>query len=251
VVVVLPLLAADDNKDSKKDGEKPEPKLVWSGEFTGRLVRLDINNGILAVQHEVPKAKTPVRKGVRGPSAEQTALKQEIARLRKDVQAKRYAYLRAVGKDKEKANEALQESIAKLEAVTSPEKPAGSGPQAAAPKGPIDLRVGDHMLVRVQQPPPAFDEKGNFKTYTQKELDELRGPDKRLPGFTGQLGALRQGQMVKVYLAPRTAAPATKDKAKEKDKSKDDEKGDKDKSKEKDDSAVPRVVMIWILDKVE
>ena len=76
-------------------------------------------------------------------------------------------------------------------------------------------------------PPPAFDEKGNFKKYTAKELKELKG-DSNLPGYEAGMDALKPGQTVKVYLAkataakqPKAAAPKEKAKPKEKEKEKD------------------------------
>lgn len=70
-----------------------------------------------------------------------------------------------------------------------------------------EVPVGDDVIVRLAQPPAATDEKGRFKRYTKKELDELRGPDKKLPGYTGTLDDLKEGAYVAVYLSRRSGGP--------------------------------------------
>lgn len=84
----------------------------------------------------------------------------------------------------------------------------------------IDLRGTDDMKVRVPNPPPGFDEKGNPKKYTAKELKELKGPNLSLPGYTGEFESLRPGQLVEVHLAKSKTPPkpVAKDKGKDPDK---------------------------------
>jgi len=105
----------------------------------------------------------------------------------------------------------------------------------------IDFQAADDMKVRCMFPPPAFDEKGNFKKYTAKELKELKG-DSNLPGYEAAMDALKPGQTVKVYLAKAKANAPAKPKAKE--------KGEKGKEKEKDaldDDTKPAIKLIVIL----
>src|SRR5439155_20913538 len=92
----------------------------------------------------------------------------------------------------------------------------------------IELQATDDMKVRTLQLPLDFDEKGRPKKYTNKEIQELRGPDQRLPGYTADFDSLKPEQTVKVYLAKKKAvaapAPAAPPKGKDKDKDKDDDK---------------------------
>ena len=60
----------------------------------------------------------------------------------------------------------------------------------------------DDMKVRLLRPPEAYDDKGNPKKYTDKELKELKGPDK-LPGYTGTLEDVKTNQLVLVYPGPQ------------------------------------------------
>jgi hypothetical protein len=72
----------------------------------------------------------------------------------------------------------------------------------------VTLPIADTLAVRVAQPPGGFDEKGNIKPHTVKELAELKGPG-NLPGYTALRDALAVGQTVKLYLAmPRAPAAA-------------------------------------------
>jgi hypothetical protein len=70
------------------------------------------------------------------------------------------------------------------------------------------------MKVRTLNP-LVFDDKGKPKTLTKKEKDELKGPDKSLPGYTAELSDVRQDSYVTVYLPkkkPAKTAPAKDDK---------------------------------------
>jgi hypothetical protein len=72
---------------------------------------------------------------------------------------------------------------------------------------PFPVVVGDDVKVRRMTLPVDFDDKGKPKKYTQKEKDELRGPDKKLPGYTAGLEDLKAGQLIDVYLVRKAGAP--------------------------------------------
>jgi len=76
----------------------------------------------------------------------------------------------------------------------------------------VKATPADDMKVRLSQPPAAFDDKGNLKKYTAKELKELKGPD-NLPGYTGTLEDVKTNQLVLVSLArkPTKAGDKPKD----------------------------------------
>jgi hypothetical protein len=107
-----------------------------------------------------------------------------------------------------------------------------------------DVRASpaDDMKVRLAQPPDAFDDKGNIKKYTAKELKELKGPD-NLPGFTGTLEDVKANQLVLVTLARKPVKPA--DKPKNGDKPKDGEKAkDDNKLFDKDNPLLIRMIVV-------
>jgi hypothetical protein len=49
-------------------------------------------------------------------------------------------------------------------------------------------------------PPVQYDEKGRPKRYTNKELTELKGEDKKSPGFPGSVEDLQANAVVRVDL---------------------------------------------------
>jgi len=109
----------------------------------------------------------------------------------------------------------------------------------------VQLRFADDMKVRLLQPPVDYDDKGNLKKYTAKELQELRGKD-GLPGFTGDMDAVRSGQIVRVFLARKQVPTAQAAKTKYAAKT----KGSKKKTDDEEDevgSARPQVIMILVL----
>jgi hypothetical protein len=65
----------------------------------------------------------------------------------------------------------------------------------------VDLQADENLVVRVAEPPTEYDDKGNPKKHTKKELEALKGPDKSLPGYKAEPDQLRKGQTVKVYPA--------------------------------------------------
>jgi hypothetical protein len=110
----------------------------------------------------------------------------------------------------------------------------------------VQLRFADKVRVRTLQPPLEYDDKGNPKKYTTKELQELRGKE-GLPGYKAEMDAVRSGQIVQVYVArnqaaanqtPKAKAPAAK--GKKKTERPDDEDEDPRSSR-------PEAVMIVVL----
>jgi hypothetical protein len=67
--------------------------------------------------------------------------------------------------------------------------------------GRQDVKVmsTDDVKVRTKNPPVAYDDKGNKKKYTPKELKELKG-DSKLPGYSAEFSDLKQNQIVEVSL---------------------------------------------------
>ena len=84
----------------------------------------------------------------------------------------------------------------------------------------VEFQAADDMKVRLAQPPAQFDDKGRLRRATAKERDDLKGPNKSLPGYNGELSDLKSGSVVKVYLPKaKPGARSASGKAKAGDKS--------------------------------
>lgn len=70
------------------------------------------------------------------------------------------------------------------------------------------LIVTPEMRVRTTDPPKLYDAAGNLRKVSASELAKLRGQT-RLPGYTGDFGALRKGQVVDLYV-PKTSPGSVK-----------------------------------------
>jgi hypothetical protein len=80
--------------------------------------------------------------------------------------------------------------------------------------GKVETKDGDwewqrteELIVRTYGLPVQFDAKGRPRAYTRKEKEELRGPDKTLPGYASDIDTLKVGQTVRVYLTKKRSAP--------------------------------------------
>jgi len=74
----------------------------------------------------------------------------------------------------------------------------------------VKVMTVDDVKVRTKNPPVQYDDKGNKKKYTQKELQELRGSDKKLPGYTAGFEDLKTNQYVQVTLVRKKSDKAAK-----------------------------------------
>jgi hypothetical protein len=190
----LPTRAADD-----KDAKNKEPDLIPLGQLAG--VVKSVGSGTLTLEvtqrhlELSPQAQANVAKDVQQLLARQQAILQTPNPAQR--QQRMVEFLQSV--------QQLQRDQQNLFVVKET-------------KSSVDLRLADDIKVRLPQPPVAFDEKGNFRQYTAKELKDLKGPD-NLPGFTGEVDSLAAKQTVLVVAArKRPAKPADKDKEKDKDK---------------------------------
>lgn len=77
----------------------------------------------------------------------------------------------------------------------------------------LHLDAAEGLIVRLPQPAGKFDKRGKPLVYTAKELKELRGPDPKQPGFTGDFSNLKNGQTVLVTLAQKKEVLAAKKEA--------------------------------------
>ena len=67
----------------------------------------------------------------------------------------------------------------------------------------FEFDVDDDVAIRLQQPPPAFDDKGQPRKYTTAELKELKGPDANVPGYPADFTDLKPGRTVTLHLVQR------------------------------------------------
>jgi hypothetical protein len=123
---------------------------------------------------------------------------------------------------------------------------APAGYRWVAKTSEIEFQHVEEPKVRTMVLPETYDEKGNIKKYTKKELEELKGKDKNLPGYESELEKLETGMEVKVVLAPRKKSkPADKPAAAaEKDVDKDADKG---KNKDVDDDGEKKMQVKMII----
>jgi len=71
----------------------------------------------------------------------------------------------------------------------------------------IELSTVDEVEVRAIKPKPEFDEKGNVKKFTKKQLKELKGPDPKKPGYPAEFGDVQPDQLIKVQLVKKKGEP--------------------------------------------
>lgn len=72
---------------------------------------------------------------------------------------------------------------------------------AISPKNKVQATfiVTEDAKIRTRVLPTLFDDKGNLKKPTGKELLELKGKDKTLPGYESEFGNLKRGQVLLVH----------------------------------------------------
>lgn len=125
-------------------------------------------------------------------------------------------------------------------------------------KKDVDVHLASEVQVRVQDPPPNFDEKGVAKKYTAEELKKLKGPG-NLWGYPGESDRIKPGAVLQVFLYRKAKKPAARTAPKgslapkDGDKPKDSDKdGDEEKPKSKaaddddDDGTDPLVKIIYV-----
>lgn len=83
-----------------------------------------------------------------------------------------------------------------------------------------DFTSTDDAKVRLTDPPPAYDDKGNIRKRTPEELRALKG-DSKLPGYGADWNDLRQGDVVRLTLVKKKEVRHPDAKPKDDPKSKD------------------------------
>jgi len=126
--------------------------------------------------------------------------------------------------------------------------------QLQAPVGPppfrpavankdVDADATEEVVVRRLNLPLEYDDKGNVKEYTDKEKKELRGNDKKVPGYAAKWEDVQLGQKVKLYLKSKKALDkAKKSLAKAAEKDSADSSADKAIPKTTADSSADKAI---------
>jgi hypothetical protein len=65
------------------------------------------------------------------------------------------------------------------------------------------LPLTEGVKIRTLKLPPKFDAQGKPQQYTKEELADLKGSDRKLPGYKAEFESLKAGEIVRVELARR------------------------------------------------
>jgi len=217
---VLPAFAADDKKpdDKKPDDKKPdlkkvedkkvedkaakekkdaENKMISAGQVSGKLLRIsDGGQKTITVQVKIVYR-------VPNPGALQT-----IANLQLQIQQTRLQIQQAAVQRNFQQLQQLQLQLAQQQQQLFQNQ--ANAFQRKEENKDLELKLAEDVEIRVMNLPPAFDDKGQVRKRTRKELDELKGPDKKKPGYQGDMESLHPEQYVVAHLVRKKDAPKLK-----------------------------------------
>src|SRR6266540_957156 len=185
--LIAPAFAAD---DKKKDDPKP-PKVVEKKEAENKLIKAGVIAG--EVTHVEPtKNSIRVKVTIAYQELNQGAYK---GLIQAQIDLQKAAANRDVGGVNNARNAMVQHqrNLITIKSITK--------------EIPVD--AADECKVRSAQPKAAFDDMGNVKKFTAKELAALRGKDGL---FDGEFSDLSPGQIVKIALVKPKAPPLPKNK---------------------------------------
>jgi hypothetical protein len=179
LLLVGPLPGAPKKED--KDLDKNSEKTVQAGQVTGKVMNVyeDKKKIRLQVTYMNPKLDQGAANAL---AQAQIQFQQALARRPIDYNAVRTAQ--------------QQMALNQAKLITYEKKTQD-----------YEIQANDDVVVRSANPPEQFDEKGKVKKYTKKELDELRGPDHKVPGFKAEFGDIQTDMLVKVQLVRKKDAP--------------------------------------------
>lgn len=237
-ILSVSFLAAADEKPDPKGKLENKERLISAGEVTGKLVRVESSAKTLAVQVEFQQVEM-TGAGVARPNPANTQAAQEAYRRQQETMRQMQDMMRQqqeimrIQDPRERASR-MQQMMTRMQqqqmqqqmqqrqiaaSTRAQQAPQQSPFRMVTKKQDLDIQAADEVKVRVQYPPPGFDDKGNPKKYSPEELKKLKGPNPSLPGYVGDFEELRPGMLVKVSLARKPQAKAA---VKPKDKDKDE-----------------------------
>ncbi len=216
LALALPLVAADEKiekseKSSEKTTDKQPPaekteRLVQLGTILGTLDAVNETDGEIAVRYVVRLLEPNVAAQADYLRQAQQLAQRQQAIMRNRNPAQRQQQFAQLYRDA-MALQAKEANLFKIKEVQQK----------------IVLRLEDDSKIRTAMPPEVFDDKGNIKRYTAKELKELKGASK-LPGYQAERDSLEKGRAVLVQVGVKIKLrPKGKGKGKGKDKEKEAE----------------------------
>jgi len=231
-------------KDKKKVTD-PTPTVdsdkLSTGEFVGMVKSTPNTERNFTVTVETQKLVYTGKGGnTSGPTSRIITLQNKIAAdqaamLKAKTASQRNRYQQNLVRDQNQ----LQQAINQLNAQYAKNGGLPPGYKVDVTKTDVDFQTAEAVKVRTMVLPTEFDEKGNKKTYSKKELEEMKGKDKTLPGYESSLDKVEVGMKVRVVLgrAPTPKkTPTTESTKAEKDKAEKDKEPAKDKDTIKDPS---------------
>jgi hypothetical protein len=169
-----------DDKNGPKDKKEAYEKLVIGGEVSGKLIHWEGTQKYFTVQVTLTYSVPDVN-----------AIK-HLADL--EVQ-----YAKCVANRDLQGAVNTRNEMAKVQTV-----------QIKKEDQNVDFQAAADMKVRILHP-MVYDDKGKPRKLTAKEREEMKGPDKKLPGYTAEVADVRQDSYVTVYLPKAKPGKPSKD----------------------------------------
>lgn len=206
--VFLTLPALDVHAQNKKKAANAGPVIdsgkLNAGEYAGTLRSAPGSDRRFSIEVEVPKAAG-------GGGGNNNA--GNLARMQMQMQqAQRQLATARTPQQRQQAMNRLMQLQRQLAQQAARANQGGGAGRVTMVKQEVEFQASDSVKVRTLHTPDQFDEKGNLKKYNAKEIAELKGKDKNLPGFESSLEKLSPGQKVRLVLAAARQNPANKDK---------------------------------------
>jgi hypothetical protein len=167
-----------DNLDPKD--AKTSPKMIKAGQLVGTVKNIYESKKALRISVTVTTAKLNVN-ALNGIAQARQAYAQALARRPADLAGAQRAQMQLL---QHQANLYTYENK----------------------KHEVELTTTDEVEVRMRKPKPEFDEKGNVKKFTKKELKELKGDPKK-PGYKADFSDVQPDQVIRVQLVKKKDAP--------------------------------------------
>jgi hypothetical protein len=179
LLLLVGSLGGAPTKDDKKDADKNTAKNIAAGEVVGKVMNIYEDKRRLRIQVTIQQPK--LNQGAYNALIQAQAQYQQAA-ARRDVNGMTNA---------QRSMLQNQANLYQIESKTQD----------------LEVTATDEAVVRTLRPKDEFDDKGRPKKFTKKELDELRGEDKKLPGYKAEFGDLTNDMIVRLQLVKKKDAP--------------------------------------------
>ena len=209
LVFALAGAAPGQNKAPDKATQQDYNNLVQASPVTGRVKSLNGTDKSFTLEIDISVMQP--NRGAANEVNRQAQQQERIAREEADILRTRDPVQRA---------QKMQRLAAEVERdqTQDAQRTARASGHVQTQHKDFDLDAAADVKVRRQDPPVQYDDKGNVKKYTTKELNDLKG-DPKLPGYAADWTDLKVGQTVKVTVVTPKKDKDAKDKdAKDKDK---------------------------------